>query len=175
MTLLSNAAGMKYVELLEEACADIQPWSKNKATETAREHPLFNAGQTLIRTCRKIIATHEQGNDASSRAQGTDQLDKMRAQVKEDKVGVGKVLIYGAQQAARIVACHVDLSGSDKRRSLTPAQVELNDPAHIALDMHGRSIEKLLNGSTTWGTDAIAYVEEFMGIVAISEKQASKV
>lgn len=170
----SNAEGKKYAELFEEACADIQPGSRKKTTESAREHVLFNAGKTLLRTCREIIATHEQGNDASSRAQGTDQIDKVRAQFKKDNSGVEKVLIYSAQHAARIVACNIDLSGSGEPGSLTPAQDELNDAAHMALDMHQRSTEKLLSGSTTWGEDATAYIEKFLGIIAISEKQTDE-
>lgn len=175
----SNAAGKKYAELFREACVDIQHDSKRrprkKATGSAQEHQLFSTGQTLLRACRKIIVTHEQGNDASSRALDTDQIDKVRAQFNKDKSGVEKVLIYGAQHAARIVACNVDLSGSDERSSLTPPQGELSDPAHMALDMHQASTENLLNGSTTWGEDAIAYVEKFMGVIAISEKQAGDI
>lgn len=136
---------------------------------TAQEHPLFKAGQTLVRICRDLVTAHEQGNEASA-MRDTDQMTQMRAQFETDKSGVEKALTYSAQYAEKVVARSVDLCGSVERRSIAPPRGELNEPANLALDMHQRSTRNLLSESAPWGEEAIAYLEKLLELVTMTEK-----
>lgn len=122
-----------------------------------------------------MVAVHEQAN-AKTLAQANTQLKKTRATWQEDTTHVEKVLLYGAQYGSKIIEYNTNLSASDedRRQLLTPPRDALKGPGQMALEMHQKSIEKLLKGSPTWGEDVFTYVENFRGIMAVSGKQTDE-
>lgn len=175
----SNEVGRQHAELFKEACAGMQPASKSRPKKntpnSVQEYLLFKTGQTIFQTCRNIVTAHEQANDKTMayRNPGTQEI---RSMWTEDMSQVKRVLLHSAQYGKMIVACNIDLSANEEDRNqlLTPPRDEMKGHGQMALDIHQKSTDRLQKGATTWGEAAIKYMEKFVGIVAISEKQTGE-
>lgn len=142
------------------------------AARSVHEHSLFATGQNLFRACHSLVATHEQAN-GKTLAQACEQTSAIRTQWQADFLQMKKAMLHGEQYGQKLVGCQVDLWGGHECRDqlLTPPWESLKDAGKVALDMHQKSMDRLLNGSRTWGEQAFAYVERLVGIVAASEAQ----
>lgn len=85
-----------------------------------------------------------------------------------------KAVVYGAQYGEKVIQCNIDMSSSDENKAhlIAPSGSILNGPGQMALDMHQRSIEKLMKGEPTWGAEALKYLDKFVSIAAVCELEA---
>lgn len=97
----------------------------------------------------------------------------MRTQWQIDISQMKQAVLHGEQYGQKLVGCQVDLWGDHEHRDqlLTPPREGLKSAGEVALDIHQNSMDRLLNGSRTWGEQAVAYVEGLVGVIAVSEEQ----
>ncbi|CAN8104033.1 unnamed protein product [Discula destructiva] len=177
-------ADKEQTELLKKACADLDPAAEStvKATtcspKTAQDSPLFKAGQAFFKKCRDLVAVHEQVNDEVTTTQAATGSSERHALWKADMEQAQQVVRYGAQYGEKVVQCSIDMSSHDeeKMQLLNPsADALINGPGQIALDMYQRSVEKLANGESTWGEEALLYLDKFVGIAAVCDVKMENV
>lgn len=131
---------------------------------------MLKAGQELFKKCRILVAVHEHANSKVS-AQANIHTNERRALWKADMEQAQKAVVYGAQYSDKLIQCNVDMSSNDENKIqlLTPPPDVLNGPGQMALDMHQTSTKKLTKGASTWGQEALKYVDKFAGIAAVCE------
>lgn len=178
----SKAAAKKDTELFQNTCNDIEaattstPISEDGSPKTRQDSSLFKAGQELFSRCRDLVAVHEQANGKAS-AQANLHTNEMCTLWKADMEQARKAVMYSAQYGEKIIRCHVDMANDEntKIKSLTPPRNVLDGPGQMAIDMHQKSIEKLTRGQSTWGGEALEFMDKFAGIAVICESQADGV
>lgn len=177
----SKDAEDERAELFKDACdkteAITTTFNSQKASpKTRQSSSLFDAGQELLKSCRDLVAIHEQAN-SKALAQGKNHVNERRTLWKADVEQALKVVVYGAQYGEKVIQCKVDMSGKDetKMQLLTPPPKELSGPGQMALDMHERSIQALATGDSTWGDEVLKYLDKFAGIAALCEHHSEDV
>lgn len=129
-----------------------------------------------MKSCRKLVATHEQANDKTA-TRGTNQISKKHKLWDRDIAQIEKVLLYSAQLGEKLIACNVQLVATDeedREQLLIPPHDALKGEGEFAVDIHKRSTERLLNAASTWGEDAFLYMEKFADLVATCETKTGK-
>lgn len=151
--------------------------SPNSKGCSLQDQPLFKTGQTLVHCCRKIITVHEQANDKTT-AQGTNHINEKRVLWDKDIAQIEKVLLYSAQLGEKLIACNVQLGAAgeeDREQLLLPPQDSLKGEGKIAVAVHQRSTDGLLNGASTWGEEALLYMGKLVDLAAACETKLGNV
>lgn len=117
------------------------------------DHPLFQAGQEILKICHSILGRHKK-TDAESRGR---KLSLPTEQWKRDGEGLQKVLDFGRQHARGLIDSIVIPDLEVEARALDQGSNATSESEAIAADIFAES-RKRLSAGKPWGQTAMSIV-----------------